>query len=111
MVRSEEQRRNTMLRNTIDLSMAMVAKYSLIRNRNYYLRTRNNGEKGCAHCGNPKYGVENYFKLHGCLDWWDGLNEKKFQELRNRRKVKRMREKLLQWCHQALYCQLLEPHH
>ncbi|OIT40206.1 hypothetical protein A4A49_37479 [Nicotiana attenuata] len=69
-----------MLSNTTDLSIAMVEKTSLIQNQNYHLRTRNNGEKGCAHCGNPKHGVENCFKLHGYPDWWDRLNEKKFRE-------------------------------
>ncbi|KAH0635934.1 hypothetical protein KY290_036333 [Solanum tuberosum] len=85
MVRSKEQWRNTMLNNNTNSSMAMATKVSFVQNQDYHSKTHSNGEKGCTHCGNSKHAVENCFKLHGYPDWWDGLNEKKSKEQRNRK--------------------------
>jgi hypothetical protein len=36
-----------------------------------------NGEAGCSHCHNPKHTKDICFKLHGYLEWWFELKEKK----------------------------------
>ncbi|RDX74310.1 hypothetical protein CR513_45957, partial [Mucuna pruriens] len=40
---------------------------------------------GCSHYGNPKHIVDKCFKLHGYLDWWDNLNERKSHNCHNRK--------------------------
>ncbi|RDX81629.1 hypothetical protein CR513_37662, partial [Mucuna pruriens] len=75
VVRSEEQRRNTMLHSQVTPRVAMATKTALTQNRSFPSKNQGGSESGCSHCGNPKHTIDNCFKLHRYPDWWDNLNE------------------------------------
>ncbi|KAH1117568.1 hypothetical protein GYH30_046714 [Glycine max] len=79
VVRSEEQRRNTMLHSQMTPSVAMATKTALTQNRSSFPSKNQGGsESGFSHSRNPKHAaVDNCFKLSGYPDWWDNLNERK----------------------------------